>query len=123
MPASTDARFWDRMARKYAASPISDMAGYERTLERTKHYLKPDFTAFEFGCGTGTTALNLAPCVAKLVATDISSEMVTIAREKAAAQGQTNIEFAVGAPDSASYPSASFGRRYGVQRAASRGSP
>lgn len=108
MPASKDARFWDRMARKYAASPISDAAGYERTIERTKYYLKPDFKVFEFGCGTGTTALNLAPSVAKLVATDISSEMIDIAREKAAAQGQTNIEFAVGAPDSVSYPSASF---------------
>lgn len=108
MSNSKDARFWDRMARKYAASPISDTAGYERTLERTRHYLKPDFTAFEFGCGTGSTALRLAPSVAKLVATDISSEMIAIAREKAAAQGQTNIEFAVGTPESAQFSDASF---------------
>ncbi|WP_338000423.1 hypothetical protein [Chelativorans sp. YIM 93263] len=32
---ANDARFWDRTARKYAAGPITDMAGYERTLERT----------------------------------------------------------------------------------------
>lgn len=108
MASSKDARFWDRMARKYAASPISDTEGYERTIERTKHYLNPDFAAFEFGSGTGTTALRLAPSVAKYVATDISSEMIAIGREKAAAQGLANVEFAVGAPDSVSYPSASF---------------
>lgn len=108
MPVSADARFWNRMARKYAADPISDMAGYERTLERTRHYLKPEFTAFEFGCGTGTTALNLAPAVAKLIATDVSSEMIAIAREKAAAQGVANVEFAIATPDGAPYPDASF---------------
>ena len=34
-----DARFWDRIARKYAADPIKDMDGYPRTLDRTRHYL------------------------------------------------------------------------------------
>jgi ubiquinone/menaquinone biosynthesis C-methylase UbiE len=82
-----DAQFWDRAARKYATDPIADIAGYERTLERTRHYLKGDETAFEFGCGTGTTALKLAPFVQRIVATDISAEMIAIAREKAKAEG------------------------------------
>jgi hypothetical protein len=30
--AARKARFWDRIARKYAADPIADMAGYEATL-------------------------------------------------------------------------------------------
>jgi ubiquinone/menaquinone biosynthesis C-methylase UbiE len=109
MPATgKDARFWDREARKYAASPIGDMPGYERTLERTRHYLKPTDAAFEFGCGTGTTALNLAPSVARYVATDFAPEMIAIAREKAEAQSVRNIEFAVATPDAAPYPDASF---------------
>jgi ubiquinone/menaquinone biosynthesis C-methylase UbiE len=88
MPATgKDARFWDRAARKYAASPIGDMPGYERTLERTRHYLKPTDAAFEFGCGTGTTALNLAPSVARYVATDFAPEMIAIAREGGGAVG------------------------------------
>ena len=41
---ANDARFWDRIARKYAADTISDMAGYERTLERTRHYLDSGHT-------------------------------------------------------------------------------
>lgn len=88
-----DARFWDHTARKYAADKIADPAGYERTLERTQHYLKADDAVLEVGCGTGTTALRLAPGVARLVATDVSGEMIAIAREKAAAQGCANAVF------------------------------
>ena len=38
----SDARFWDKTARKYAASTVSDPDGYERTLERTRAFLTPD---------------------------------------------------------------------------------
>jgi ubiquinone/menaquinone biosynthesis C-methylase UbiE len=103
-----DARFWDRIARKYAADPIADAAGYERTLERTRYYLKSGDIAFEFGCGTGTTALKLAPSVKRIVATDISSEMIAIAREKAEAEGQHNAAFEVATPDAAPWPDGTF---------------
>lgn len=108
-----DARFWDRIARKYAADPISDMAGYERTLERTRHYLRGDETAFEFGCGTGTTALRLAPSVACIVATDISGAMIAIACDKAAAEGCGNAEFEVATPDAARWPDGTFDVAFG----------
>ncbi|EGF92826.1 methyltransferase domain protein [Asticcacaulis biprosthecium C19] len=95
MPDITkDARFWDRIARKYAADKIEDVEGYERTLERTRQYLKPADKVLEFGCGTGTTALKLAPHAASYLATDISAEMVTIAREKLAETPVAGLEFA-----------------------------
>jgi ubiquinone/menaquinone biosynthesis C-methylase UbiE len=106
--AATDARFWDRVARKYAADPIADMAGYERTLDHTRRYLRPDDVVFEFGCGTGTTALRLAPHVSRIVATDISGEMIAIAREKAQAEGCANVEFETGTPDAPSWPDGTF---------------
>ena len=105
---ANDARFWDRIARKYAADPLADVAGYERTLERTRHYLKGDETAFEFGCGTGTTALKVAPSVGRIVATDISGEMIAIAREKTEAEGCSNAEFEVATPDAAPWPDETF---------------
>lgn len=108
-----NARFWDRIARKYAKDPIADMAGYERTLDHARRLLKPTDTVFEFGCGTGTTALKLAPSVARLVATDFAPEMIAIAREKAAAENCTNVEFAVATPDAAPYPEASFDAAFG----------
>lgn len=101
-------RFWDRIARKYAKDPIADVAGYERTLEETRRYLKASDAAFEFGCGTGTTALRLASSVGHLTATDISSEMIAIAREKAAAEGVANISFEVTQPDAPTLPEQAF---------------
>jgi ubiquinone/menaquinone biosynthesis C-methylase UbiE len=103
-----NARFWDRAARKYARSPVADMEGYERTIERTRSLLKSGDVVFEFGCGTGTTALKLAPSVARIVATDVSAEMIAIGREKAAAEGCANAEFAVATPDAADWPDGSF---------------
>lgn len=102
------ARFWDRIARKYAKSPIRDMAGYERTLERTRHYLKGDDAVFEFGCGTGTTALRLAPHAGRIAATDISPEMIAVAREKAEAEGRRNAEFQVATLEAAPWPDGAF---------------
>jgi ubiquinone/menaquinone biosynthesis C-methylase UbiE len=102
------ARFWDRIARKYAANPVADMAGYERTLARTRAHLNSGHEVLELGCGTGTTALRLAPAVGRIVATDISPEMIAIAREKAAAEGCRNAFFEVAAPESAPWPDATF---------------
>lgn len=104
----TDARFWNRAARKYAAAPIKDMAGYERTLAETLLHLKPADTVLEVGCGTGTTALRVAPHVGHITGTDIAGEMVAIAREKAAAQTISNAAFTVGTPDAMPWPDDSF---------------
>lgn len=87
------AKFWDKNAVKYAASPIRDMPAYEYTLERTRSYLRPTHRALELGCGTGTTALRLAPDVAEITGTDVSGEMIRIAREKAAAAGLATARF------------------------------
>ena len=97
MPADADARFWDRAARKYATDPIADPTGYERTLDRTRGLLRSTDVVIELGCGTGTTALALAPCVSRIVGTDVSREMIAIAQEKALAQAVPNAAFAVAA--------------------------
>jgi SAM-dependent methyltransferase len=90
---AANARFWDRNARKYAADPIKDLPGYERTVERARSLLRSTDRVLELGCGTGSTALKLARSVSHLVGTDLSPEMVAIAREKAA--NCTNVEFDV----------------------------
>ncbi len=105
---SAAARFWNRTAPKYAASKISDVAGYERTIERTRHFLGASDYVLEFGCGTGSTALALAPYVDRILATDISAEMIGIARRKAEAEGCGNIAFEVAEPGSPQWADETF---------------
>jgi len=105
---SDDAGFWDRIAPKYATDTIKDMAGYERSLDQTRRWLSASDTVLELGCGTGTTALRLAPHVHNLLATDLSSGMITIAREKAAAREYTNAQFMIAAPEIPAGPEAGF---------------
>lgn len=93
MSIAHDARFWDRTSRKYAKARISDQAGYERTLERTRALLAPDMRVLELGCGTGTTALRLAGGVQAYLATDISAAMIAIAEEKLAADPVPGLAF------------------------------
>jgi 2-polyprenyl-3-methyl-5-hydroxy-6-metoxy-1,4-benzoquinol methylase len=45
------------------------------------------------GCGTGTTALLLAPSVKQIIASDISSRMIEIAKGKASTQKVENVRF------------------------------
>ncbi len=108
MDITKTASFWDAAARKYAAQPVGDAAGYERTIERTRGFLKSTDSVVEFGAGTGTTALKLAPSVARFVASDVSPEMLAIGREKAHAANIANVEFAQATPDAAPWPDASF---------------
>ncbi|MEM8536785.1 MAG: class I SAM-dependent methyltransferase [Pseudomonadota bacterium] len=88
-----DATFWDSAAAKYAASPIKDMAAYEATLERARAFLYQDASVLEIGCGTGSTALLLAPSVRSYLATDISDGMLRIAKAKLLARGPDNLQF------------------------------
>lgn len=108
MSLTSDARFWDRSSRKYAASTISDQAGYERTLERTRDLLKPDDRVLELGCGTGSTALLLAGGVRDYLATDISEGMIAIANEKHAAAPIPSLVFRAATADALTAGAGSF---------------
>lgn len=96
MPDS--ARFWDKRADRYSKSPVKDQDSYERTLECTRKHLSPGDEVLEVGCGTGTTALLLAPSVKQITAIDISSRMIEIATEKASTQKVENVRFGCGTP-------------------------
>ncbi|HMS80570.1 MAG TPA: class I SAM-dependent methyltransferase [Burkholderiaceae bacterium] len=105
-PRDARARFWNRAARKYARDPIADPAGYETTLRRVRELLSPDLSVLEVGCGTGSTALRVAAGTRRMLATDVSDEMIAIAREKLAALPLPRLRFEVaaaedGAPDGA----------------------
>ena len=82
-------RFWDRIAQRYAARPLKDVPAYDAMLAATSAHLRATDRVLELGCGTGGTAIHLAPKVAQWVATDFSGEMVRIAQSKPGADGVT----------------------------------
>ncbi|MDU8943970.1 class I SAM-dependent methyltransferase [Ovoidimarina sediminis] len=85
--------FWDNIAERYAARPVQNMDAYEKTLERVRSYIGPEHAVLEVGCGTGTTALKLAPHTGHTTATDFSPAMVAIGEAKARDAGVTNVRF------------------------------
>ena len=92
MTHSEQQKFWNRVAGRYAARPIKDEAAYEAMLRDAGSRLKPSDRVLELGCGTGGTAIRLAPRVSHWTATDFSSEMIKIARAKPAGD---NVTFSV----------------------------
>lgn len=94
MTVHPSAKFWDRIAARYARSPVANAAAYQEKLRITRRYLRPDMQVLEVGCGTGSTALAHAPFVKRIQATDISARMIEIAEQKAGAGKVENVVFA-----------------------------
>jgi 2-polyprenyl-3-methyl-5-hydroxy-6-metoxy-1,4-benzoquinol methylase len=101
-------RFWDRHAKGYAKRPVADEAAYQRKLQVTRDYLRPDMEVLEFGCGTGSTAIAHAPHVKRIRALDISSKMIEIAQGKASENKITNATFQQSSVDGLETPDASY---------------
>ncbi len=112
-PINPDVHFWDREARAYAKSPIEDLEGYERTLARVAPMLRPEDRVLELGCGTGSTALRLAPHTKSYLATDLSPEMITIANEKLAAAPQPGLTFAAATAEALQAPDGGYDAVFG----------
>jgi len=92
--AADPARFWNRVAARYAKAPVRDPDAYDATLDRVRAHLEPGWRVLELGCGTGTTAIRLADAVAAITATDLADNMLKIARGRAAEAGVANVTFA-----------------------------
>ncbi|MCA9623304.1 MAG: class I SAM-dependent methyltransferase [Myxococcales bacterium] len=105
---TTDAKFWDSIAEKYAAQPVKDVAAFDRKKAFCRRHLSRDAKVFEIGCGTGSLALAMAPHAGEIHAMDVSAEMVRIANDKKAAQRARNVTFHCGTLEEAPFDDGSF---------------
>lgn len=87
------ARFWDKVAERYAKMPIRDEAAYQKKLQATRAYFRQDMEVLEIGCGTGSTAIAHAPYVKHIHAIDFSPKMIAIARGRAKESHIGNVTF------------------------------
>ena len=101
-------KFWDKIAERYAKKPVADEDSYQKKLQVTREYLKPDMEVLEFGCGTGSTAIAHAPYVKHIRAIDISSKMIEIAQGKADAGDVKNVTFERSTVDELKVPDRTF---------------
>ena len=87
------AKFWNKVASKYARDPIPDEAVYAEKLRLTREHLTSESRVCELACGTGSTAIAHAPFVKTIDALDISDAMLAIAKDKAKHAKTQNITF------------------------------
>lgn len=92
-------KFWDKISERYSKQPIADEAAYQKKLQVTQEYFRPEMEVLELGCGTGSTAIIHAPYVKHIQAIDVSSKMLAIAQSKADAKNIKNVTFKQSAID------------------------
>lgn len=86
--------FWDKSADNYDRTEERFEVIHNRTRECAKKHLKETDVVLDYGCGTGTTACELASHVKEIHAIDISSRMIEIAKRKATEGSVSNVDFA-----------------------------
>ena len=102
-------RFWDRIAKRYSKQPVADEASYQKKLQVTRDYFRPEMRVLELGCGTGSTAIAHSPFLRHITAVDVSSRMLEIAKRKADAEGVSNVSFEQSTVDAFAAEPASYG--------------
>lgn len=108
MTLAKDATFWTRHAARYARAKIGDEAGYDRSLMQTRKLIDGAAQVLELGCGTGMTAIRLAPGVGDYLATDLSDGMIAQAQIRHQNNPRPNLRFAVTTAEALAAESASF---------------
>jgi len=91
----TAEKLFDLTAKNYDKTEEVRFEQYTfKTLEKTKKYLDVNDIVLDYGCATGTKALELACKVKKIYAIDISSKMIELAKRKAVGSNTENVDFA-----------------------------
>ena len=86
-------KFWDRMA-KGSQKPVKQFGKTTiETIEYTRKHLNHDDLVLDYGCGTGTITIGIAPHVKEIIAIDLSSKMIEAAIRNDGEHHSKNIQF------------------------------
>jgi len=86
-------KFWDRMAKYLDRVERKDEATNIKIIEKTRNRLKISDNVLDYGCGTGTAAIEIAGSVKTVNGIDISSKMIETAKGKTVERKVNNIDF------------------------------
>ena len=90
-----EVRTWDRLAGTYEGAVRLFARSYPRVQELLRDDLAEREVVLEVAAGTGQFTLTLAETATRLIASDISGEMVNRLNRKLDAHGVSNVETAV----------------------------
>jgi len=84
---------WDGLANNWDTPGVSLGENDLRIIERTKKYLTASDIVLDYGCATGSIAIEIASMAKDVRGIDISSNMIEIAKRKADERKIENIAF------------------------------
>jgi 2-polyprenyl-3-methyl-5-hydroxy-6-metoxy-1,4-benzoquinol methylase len=87
-------KMWDQLAKNWDTPSVRLGENDLKIIEMTRKYLKPNSFVLDYGCATGSIALEIAGMVKAVQGIDISSNMIEIAKSKADERNIKNINFA-----------------------------
>lgn len=87
-------KVFDMAAKNYEKTEEKRFREYTiKTINNTKKYLNKSDIVLDYGCATGTKALELAGNVKMIHSIDISSKMIELAKRKAIERKIKNVDF------------------------------
>lgn len=84
---------WDRLANNWDTPGVSLGENDLKIIAKVKKYLSAGDTVLDYGCATGSIALEIANTARAVHGIDLSSKMIELARRKAEERKIKNIEF------------------------------
>lgn len=86
-------KMWNQLAKNWDTPGVSLGENDLKIIERTKKYLTASSLVLDYGCATGSIALEIASMAKEVRGIDISSNMIEIAKRKADERGVKNTAF------------------------------
>ena len=86
-------KMWNKLAKNWDTPGVSLGENDLKIIERAKKYLDASSVVLDYGCATGSIALEIASMAKDVRGIDISANMVEIARTKAGESGIKTIAF------------------------------